>query len=371
MDCGQTGGLSNKEYLQHFNRKVIRERIPLSGTVDFTHRCNLNCVHCYLGSKRISQDRRHEELSTAQWLSLIDQFLEAGCLFLLITGGEPLLREDFAHIYGYAKKSGLLVTVFTNGTLVTDEIADLFEDLPPQGVEITLYGATAETYEKITGVKGSYEQCLQGMEKLRNRQIRLSLKTVLMTLNHHEFHDIENMAKDHGVTFRCDAAISPCLNGNSEPIRLRLNPREAVQIEFSSDDRARRWRDYFYRMQGLPETDALYNCGAGMMSFHVDPYGNLQPCLMVDDLKYSLCGGNFLKGWRDVIPHLRDRKATPGYPCSRCEKRALCGSCPAFSRLENGAEDVCSEYLCAIGEHRFQRVKHWHEKDDIDEIRGD
>ncbi|MBW1897011.1 MAG: radical SAM protein, partial [Deltaproteobacteria bacterium] len=157
MECAQTGWLDNKEYLQRLRRKVTQERIPLSGSIDVTHRCNLRCVHCYLGEKQSHWEKRGKELSTAQWISIIDEITEAGCLHLLISGGEPLTRRDFAEIYSHARTNGLLVTVFTNGTLITDRVLELFRDLPPRIVEISLYGATAATYERVTRVKGSYE----------------------------------------------------------------------------------------------------------------------------------------------------------------------------------------------------------------------
>jgi MoaA/NifB/PqqE/SkfB family radical SAM enzyme len=130
----------SKEYLEKFNKKVVEQRVPFSGSIDLTHRCNLNCVHCYIGDKtKISGDGK-QEIDTGQWISILDEIVEAGCLNLLITGGEPLLRKDFVEIYRHAKTKGMLITVFTNGTLITEEILDTFKQLPPRAVEITLYG---------------------------------------------------------------------------------------------------------------------------------------------------------------------------------------------------------------------------------------
>jgi radical SAM protein with 4Fe4S-binding SPASM domain len=359
MACIQTAPFSdqdNNEYLERFHTKVMQQRVPLSGSLDLTHQCNLRCVHCYLGNKgsRIASGKK--ELSTGQWIGLIDEFTDAGCLFLLMTGGEPLLRKDFAEIYSHAKKRGLLVTVFTNGTLIADEILRLFEDLPPQTVEITLYGAKDSTYESITGVKGSYQKCLGGIEKLLNSGINLILKTILMRPNHQEFWDIQKMAKEYGVRFRFDSAIFPSIDGDKTPIQLRVDPAEAVQKEFSDGERSAQWRDFFTRMQGLPFSDTLYDCGAGLTTFHVDPYGWLKPCLMVQSLRYELSQGNFRMGWQNVMPKIREKKVDPDHPCARCERRLLCGYCPAFFHLENGAENICSEYLCAMGRHRLDEM---------------
>ena len=183
--------LDDREYLLNLKKRIEHRRVPLSGDLAITHRCNLKCVHCYLGLKRRDAQLTRKELNTAQFLSIIDDLVQAGCLFLLITGGEPLIREDFDEIYRYAKTRGLLVTVFTNGTLVNDQILRVFEEFPPWMVEVSLYGATAATYEEVTGVKGSYKKCLSGIERLVERKINLTLKTVLMSLNRHEFSGMQ------------------------------------------------------------------------------------------------------------------------------------------------------------------------------------
>jgi len=356
MECAQTEWLSDDDYLRQFSKKVAAQRIPLSGSLDLTRRCNLRCVHCYLGDKTAGRDDLKPELNTVQWIDIIDQITDAGCLNLLITGGEPLLRKDFAEIYTRAKTNGLIVTVFTNGTLIENEIIELFEDLPPHAVEISLYGATEETYEKITGVRGSYGRCLNNIKRLLDHHVHLKLKTVLMTHNQHEFCDIQQMAEEYGVKFRCDAAIFPTFSGDQTPLRLRVNPKEAVDMELSDKERLAQWQDFFYRMKDRQVSDSLYTCGTGLSTFHIDPYGNLQPCLMVNSLKFNLLKGSFIKGWQEVIPRIRKRKAGNDIACNQCEKMVLCGYCPAFFELETGAEDIQSEYLCAMGQYRFQAI---------------
>jgi radical SAM protein with 4Fe4S-binding SPASM domain len=356
MECTDklTGDL---DFIREFNKKSEQLRVPISGSIELTHRCNLGCVHCYLGKTSNKQKLHDNEMSTSQVLSVIDELTEAGCLYLLITGGEPLLRKDFSRIYSHAKQKGLILTIFTNGTLVTDRIADLFADMPPRVVEISLYGATSTTYEKVTRVSGSYNKCLNAVRRLLERKIPVGLKTILMTLNKHEFTEIEDIAKNFGVKFRFDAAIFPRLNGDKSPLNLRVSPEEAVEMEFTNMDRARTWEQYFTRSKGQSPNDKMYNCGAGLTSFHIDPYGNLQPCIMPTGLKFDLAKGGFLKGWRGIISVIRSRKAGNISFCNHCEKRHLCGFCPAFFKLENGKEEICSEYLCSMGSLRFLEIE--------------
>jgi radical SAM protein with 4Fe4S-binding SPASM domain len=362
VECEETSWLDNEDFLKQFNKKVGRRRVPLSGNIDLTHRCNLGCVHCYIGEQSKVRANRGNELNTTQWQKIIDEITEAGTLFFLITGGEPLMRKDFAEIYRHAKMNGLLVTIFSNGTLIDGKILDLFSELPPRAIEISLYGASQQTYERITGVKGSFKKCLTALENLKERHINLRLKTMLMSLNRHEFSDIENMAKAYESKFRFDAALFPTLTGDKSPIDLRVSAEDAIGIELSDDGRLKDWQEFYEKMSNLSAANSLYRCGAGQTYYHIDPYGNLQPCMMVTNLKYNLLEGNFSTGWNEAMTRLRDRKPGPGYRCNTCEKRMLCGFCPGFSNLENGSETAYSEYLCKMGQLRYEKINEANQK---------
>ncbi len=218
MDCVDLTELSDADYLSRLSRQAAAAGIPLSASLELTERCNLHCVHCYLGDQDALRKNRVRELNTAQWLDIINQIADLGCLYLLITGGDPLLRKDFAEIYAHARRRGLLVMVFTNGTLVTDAIVDLFRELPPFKVEITLYGATSATYETITGVPGSYQHCLAGIEELRALGLDLRLKTILMKPNQQEFPQIVDFcrARSYQGKFRFSFEVQICLRARQE-----------------------------------------------------------------------------------------------------------------------------------------------------------
>jgi radical SAM protein with 4Fe4S-binding SPASM domain len=348
---------SAQQFLYEFRKRVSEERIPLSGSIDLTHRCNLKCIHCYLDPQDRKGKERQEELSTEEILSILDEITDAGCLYLLITGGEPLLRRDFVQIYRRAKENGLLVTIFTNGTLISNRILDLFDDLPPKAIEISLYGATAETYEGITGIEGSYEWCLESIHKLLDHGLNLRIKTILMSANQHEFYEMEQIAKDLRIPFRFDAAIFPRFNGDRSPVKLRISPEEAIEKEFSEKGRRQEWIDYYNHFKELPSSNHVYECGAGLTYFHIDPYGNMRPCLMSVAHQYPILGGNFLTEWQDKVPDVRKMKMSPEQNCYDCPKRILCGYCPPFFELENGSETSISGFLCSMGQLRYDRLQ--------------
>jgi len=346
-----------QDFLSQFRKRVAKERIPLSGSIDLTHRCNLQCIHCYLDPQGSKRKNIQEEMSTDQVIRVLDEITSAGCLYLLITGGEPLIRRDFHAIYRRAKENGLLITIFTNGTLIDSRILELFKELPPKAIEISLYGATADTYERISGVKGSYKRCMENIQQLLDLHINLKLKTILMTTNQHEFYDMEKIAKDFGVPFRFDAALFPRLNGDTSPMKLRVTAEEAIEKEFSEPQRRREWEEFYDHFKEIPSSNHQYECAAGLTYFHIDPYGNLQPCLMCIGHKVSILGGKFMAGWQEEMPKVRKIEMNPDQICYGCPKRILCGYCPPFFELENGSETSISTFLCSMGQLRYDRLQ--------------
>ena len=355
-ECNVHEWLSTEKYLEEFSAKAERLRIPLSGSLELTNRCNLDCVHCYLGPQAKRKVPGAVEMSTARILSLLDEITDAGCLNLLITGGDPLLRDDFPIIYKHAKEKGLLVSVFTNGTLITERVLDLFADLPPLEVEISLYGATAKTYEKVTRVSGSYKRCIDGIRLLLDRNIKVNLKTVLMTINSHELDEMQDIARKFAVRFRFDAAISPCIDGDKTPLSLRVPPEEAIKKEFSDSEKLQGWRKFYEKYKGWTLGSTLYACGAGVTGFNIDPYGNLQPCITTLDIRFDISREGFMAGWQEITQRISNKKVGADFICRGCEKINLCGYCPDFFRLEYGLDGFCSEYLCKMGNLRFQYI---------------
>lgn len=352
--CQQSTVLDDDRFWRELSDKIAGRRIPFSGSLALTHRCNLGCVHCY--AREGSPGAADGELDTLQWKKIIDEIKAAGCLYLLLTGGEPLLRDDFPEIYAYARKNGFLVTVFTNGTLAGERILDLFADMPPRLVEISLYGAHAKTHDHVTGVPGSFANAMRAVENLLTRGIKVSLKSVLLSLNADEIPAIEELARRHALQFRLDPAVFPALGGDRSPLNLRVSPEKAVDLEMAAPGRIKEWREFLEAFRGMPGGEGLYNCGSGMNTFHVDPEGWLYPCLMVRSVRYPLARGNFQEGWGRALVGFRNHAPNAASPCRGCEQKLLCGYCPGFFALENADQCVPSAYLCAIGKLRFARI---------------
>jgi radical SAM protein with 4Fe4S-binding SPASM domain len=340
-------GIAYSAFAARIGARVSLERLPLDGTLELTFRCNLQCAHCFVREPSADPAARRQELATAEVLRLTDEVAARGCLWMLLTGGEPLLRPDFPEIFRHAKQRGLLVTVFTNGTLVTDRIADLFAELPPLVVEISVYGSTAEVYERMTGVPGSFARCLAGIERLARRRLRFRLKTIPTTLNVHDLPGMRRLAEAYGVDFEWDPLVNCRIDGGTAPVNVRLAPEQIVDLERREPKRVAYYRTEFGRRLAAP-APGLLGCGAYLHSFHVDPYGNLTPCSLIRWPSYSIREGSFADGWDRVFPALRERPRTRGVPCDRCSVRAACDICVGWSQVETGDPEAVVPFLCTL-----------------------
>jgi len=223
----------------------VTKRVPISGSIEITQRCNNKCVHCYNNLPLKDQAARQKELSCTEYCRILDQIVEAGCLWLLLSGGEIFARKDVLDIYTYARQKGLLVTLFTNGTLITPEIADYLVKWRPFSIEITLYGKTQQTYEKITGIPGSFDRCMQGIRLLQERGLPLKLKTMAITHNKHEIWDMKRFVENElGLDFKFDAIINPRFDCSQSPLEVRLTPAEVVELDLKDPVRIADWKEF-------------------------------------------------------------------------------------------------------------------------------
>jgi len=349
--------ISYGEFSQTFHRRTLRQQLPLSGSIEITRRCPLTCVHCYNNLAMSDREASSTELTRDEHFRILDQLADAGCLWLLFTGGEIFARRDFLEIYTYAKRKGFLITLFTNGTMITPRIADYLAEWRPFAIEITLYGRTKDTYERLTGVPGSYEKCLRGIALLLERQLPLALKSVAVTINAHELDAMQAFADELGVGFKFDSMMNPRIDCSQSPLAVRLTPEECVALDLDNPRRVSEWhvvaREFAGQANPPDRADDLYHCGGGVTSFAIDPQGRMSICVLSQQDKYDLRAGSLREGWEVALRQVRARKITLPTKCTACElKSSLCGMCPANGELENGNPESPVDFLCRVAHLR-------------------
>jgi radical SAM protein with 4Fe4S-binding SPASM domain len=356
--------------LQEFSlwKRMEFKRMPFLFEFEITARCNLDCRHCYINLPAAERTAVNRELSFDEIRDIVDEAVSLGALWCLVTGGEPLLRDDFFEIYPYLKKKGLLVTVFTNATLVTKEHIDLFKRFPPRDIEVSVYGVSAETYERITRRAGSFAAFQRGLGLLLESGLGVRLKAMIMRSNVHEQHEIAQFCRQRTRDFyRFDPLLhlrydrNPARN--KEILSERLTPQEIVSLERSDWERFQALREKCrksieHRHSSLAG-DKLFLCGAGTASYSISSDGVFRLCssLWHPDCIYDLRGGELTYAWQHFVPQVRAmRSEREEYlrSCSRCDLIDLCMWCPAYAYLETGELDAPVEYFCEVAHARAE-----------------
>jgi radical SAM protein with 4Fe4S-binding SPASM domain len=333
--------------------------------IELTERCNNACIHCYINLPAGDRGAIARELSTAEWRDVLGQAAGLGALSVRFTGGEPLLREDFAELYLHARQLGMRVRLFTNARLISPQLAAMFARIPPrEKIEITVYGMTPETYDAIACAPGAYEQFRRGVDLLLEHQVPFIVKAALLPGFKAELQAFEAWARTlPWMEEPPSYSMFFDLRGrrDSQPRnklieKLRITPDEGLAILNRRAGRYRQEMTQFCSRFMRPGGEKLFTCGAGL-GVSVDAYGRLQPCMLLRDpqLSYDLRHGTLRDALENFFPQMRTMQAeNPLYleRCARCFLRGLCDQCPAKSWSEHGTLDTPVEYLCQIAHAR-------------------
>jgi len=330
--------------------------IPLFGIIEPTDRCNLQCTHCYIPKNKKYTNAR-KELSLLEIKTFLQTISKEGCLEILFTGGEPFIRKDFLDIYTFTKKLGIIPSIYTNGTLITPQIADYLQRWRPFFIEITLYGATAKTYETITGIPGSFKKCLNGIKLLKERKIPLGLKVVVMKENLHEFYAIKKMAEKFNILFRFSTVIDAKLDGSKDPFKHRISINKGVELEMATKDYRKGWEESSREREKEMEKRRgyLYYCNGGLHTFHLNPFGDLSFCTFMHS-GLNVRNKSFKEIFYKYFPKIRSQLVPENYKCNNCKIRSICDQCPARAKMNTGDSTKIVNYFCKYAHLRAKYV---------------
>ncbi len=337
----------------------LGKRTPLDAMIELTKLCSIKCTHCYIGDARWTKDPN--EISTAELKELMDILHKKGTLWLCFTGGEALMRKDFREIWLYAKKKGFLLTLFTNATLIDESLGDFLLKYPPFNIEVSIYGATEETYERVSLVKGSFRRFMRGIEVLKNRpKLKFIMKTVVMKENQAELPLMKALAEELGVDFKFDPVINPSVgkgkSGGLAPCASRMTQEEVIAVELGDEQRHKEDSLWIQQVEAKPENairdEYLFGCSAGTNSIYLQADGSMQMCVLTGHRAHKITQSDsmekvFTKTW-ESFGKAREEKLKADSPCRSCDIAYLCSNCPGFAYLETGSEHSAVKYLCEI-----------------------
>src|SRR5947207_95901 len=347
--------VSYGEFSLGLHRYFGDRRVPVEASLEMTRRCPLECQHCYNNLPMSDLAARNRELSKQEYEQLLTELADMGVIWLLFTGGEIFARKDFLEIYTFAKQKGFLITLFTNGILINEKIADYLREYPPFAIEITLYGRTRETYEALTQLPGSYDRCMRGIHLLLDRGLPLKLKTVGTRVNAHEVVSMRQFAEQElGIDFKFDSLLNPRIDCSQAPLEVRLSPEEVVALDLHWPKMASEYRQLLERSTSRPAepSKTVYVCGGGVKSFAIDPYGHMSICVISHRETYDIRKGSVREGWEQFLLKVRQQERTRPSKCDGCRIRSACSACPATGELETGDPESPVEFLCEVAHLR-------------------
>jgi radical SAM protein with 4Fe4S-binding SPASM domain len=338
-----------EDLIDHFVVQAETKPRLVKVMVELTYGCNLRCVHCY-NPTHVARN----ELDTAQVRRILDQLAAEGCLWVGFTGGELFTRKDAFELLAHAKSLGLVISLVTNATLITPTIADRIGELDPYEIEISIYGATAVTYESVTRIPGSFLTFVRGVDLLLERRLAVVLKPVVVTLNAHELEAMEAFARNRGLPSKVCTEIQPRVDGSQEPLRYRISPEEAFAIWRRRSGEALK--------QVPPEkcgsAGKLFDCLCGKSSAAITPHGKMNLCVSMDTPRFDVNQGTIAQGWSHLVNLVARTKPGSDYECDTCSMAALCTRGSMDGWLEQGAFDAsCLPHFRDLAERKTMFLK--------------
>ena len=310
---------------------------------ELTRRCNLSCVHCRASAVK-NFDK--EELTTNEAFSLIDEISKVGGLprcrpILILTGGEPLLRQDIFKIAAYGKDKGFTVVIATNGTLINEEISKQIKDSGIKRISISLDGADSKTHDEFRQVPGAYEGALNGIKWVKASGIEFQINTTITKQNWTQIDDIIALAINLGAVV-CDFFFLVSTGRAKEMEGQELSPKEYEEVLTLLDKKSREvsikikttCAPHYSRIRHDSSTargaTSTRGCLAGTAFCFISYKGEVFPCGYLDVNCGNIRNMSFQEIWENspVFNELRDFSKYSG-KCGRCEYLKICSGCRA------------------------------------------
>ena len=328
---------------------TLKGFLPRLISWNMTFRCNLRCPHCYIDAGEREEER---ELNTVEGKMLIDQIAEVSKPILILSGGEPLLRNDVFELARYATEKGLTVAMGTNGTLITDSIARELKSCGVKAVAVSIDSCIPEQHDAFRGVIGSWRRALDGIDTCVEHGIAVQVNTTVTQQNYDEIDDIMALAEEHGASAFHLFFLVPTGRG------VEVEDISADMYEQMIDGVLEKIADAKYNLnvrpvcapqfmriasqKGLELERWTRGCIAGLTYCRIYPTGEVTPCPYLPVKLGNIRETHFRDIWfhSPVLKALRNFNNLKG-KCSACEYMDICGGCRARAYGLTSFVDVC------------------------------
>lgn len=298
------------------------------------------------------------------WLNLAKDAAECGLLYPLLTGGEPFLHPEFSQILSGMLKMGLQVSINSNGTLINKEWADFLNKNRPTRINITLYGASEESYQNLCGDGAAYHRVRKAVEHLKAYDIPVKFNASITPDNVNDVDKMISFAKENDSPIQVATYMFPPVRRDSSMVgqNARLSPKEAALARVTADylqtnpdwfiAQAERYQRFVPLEEEPWKQGESYEkgmrCRAGLSSLWVDWQGNFMNCGMYGSVKVNPEGKTFRQAWDEIVEKTANVRYSPD--CLSCPNEPLCHPCIAMVQNECGAHTGRPEYMCQMNQ---------------------
>jgi MoaA/NifB/PqqE/SkfB family radical SAM enzyme len=285
-------------YRTEILRKVREQRILHDVSLELTYACNLDCFFCYNDRAKAGKP-----LTLAQYEELLDDLARMQTLYLMLTGGEPMVHPHFFAIWRKARELGFVTRVRTNGHSLNRRVAERVRDeVDPYVVEVSLHGAMAEVHDGQTRVPGSFDRLLDNLKVARTAGLRLGVVTTPTAWNEHQIEDMVALCDGLGVPIRFQGPVGPRDNGDTAPLAIQPAPATWERItELVRGRRGELGAEAAGRIavEMQKETEEAATCSVGVAGIDLDPYGNVPACMHLQESAGNLHEQSIESIWND------------------------------------------------------------------------
>lgn len=349
---------------EYLHAKAARMHIPISGTFELTPVCNMRCRMCYVRMTKHQQEAIRPLRSAEEWIRLGKTARDQGLLFLLLTGGEPFLRPDFKEIYQALHDMGLVLSINSNGTLIDEETVAWLKETPPVRINITLYGASNETYERLCGNPNGFTQVTNAIRLLKEAHITVKLNCSVTSYNADDLEEIIAFARREGLIVQATSYMFPPLRRDASMVGKndRFTPEDAAYYAAKIESLLNGEDAFLEHMKTAQfpafddnleeycidkEGDGVL-CRAGKCSFWVTWEGKLLPCGMLTEGGIDVFDVGFDTAWKTASESACAIRLPA--PCKNCSIKERCKVCAAMAFTESGDFAAVPEYRCKMAQ---------------------
>lgn len=351
---------------QYLCEKATIEYIPINAILELTPLCNMNCDMCFVRLSPEEMEQKGRLRSAEEWIALGKDMQAAGTMFVLLTGGEPLLHPEFKEIYVALKRMGMILTINTNGTLIDEQWADFFTMYPPRRINITLYGKDEYTYKELCHYQGGYEKTLNAIKLLQKRNISVKINGSITPSNVNDLDALVSIVKKMKAVWKFDTYMYPASRERSvvfaQNSRLTAEQAAAVRVELWEKRMEREAfcqfsKDFIKKSNAEPGkyVSQPIACRAGRSSFIVNWQGNMRPCVMMTEPEIPVFEDGFKSSWEKIVQSTEKIRLSP--KCNVCRLREVCQTCAACAFLESGSYDGVPDYMCRYTKETLKILK--------------